>query len=131
MTSIHPFSISVRHLPDWGLNRIYFIKRATSSTTSEIMMVDENGKEKTLPNSLKRRSPGNLPMPSFSSHGSNAENMIKPINITTTQRIILFPLVMTYSNSQSILFALEWQKKYVRKTDAGNCWPKLRSIIQR
>lgn len=53
-------------------------------------MVDAKGMVKTLPNNLKRRSPGNLPMPSFCNHGNRLANKTSPIKITRTQRIISF-----------------------------------------
>jgi hypothetical protein len=64
-------------------------KRAIKKMTNDSKIVDANGKENTLPNNLKRTSPGRRPIPNFSSHGSNAENTMIAIKITTTQRIII------------------------------------------
>jgi hypothetical protein len=66
----------------------YFKKRAKSKTASEIKMVEEKGRVNTFPNNLKRKSPGNRPIPSFSNQGSKAENTVNAIKITATQRII-------------------------------------------
>lgn len=74
----------------------YLRKRAISKTASEIKMVEANGNEKIRPNNLKRRSPGSLPMPSFSSQGNSVENTMSAIKITRTQRIISSPLASTY-----------------------------------
>lgn len=41
-----------------------------------------------LPNKVKRTSPGNLPTPNFSSHGSTEENTITAIKMVITQRIM-------------------------------------------
>jgi hypothetical protein len=66
----------------------FYSNRATRKKTQDNKTVDANGSEKTLPNNLKRTSPGKRPTPSFSSHGNNAEKTIKPTNITNTQRIM-------------------------------------------
>jgi hypothetical protein len=67
------------------------MNRAITKTTSDIKIVDANGKVKMRPNNLKRRSPGNLPIPSFSSQGSSAEKTMVAKKITSTQRIMWFP----------------------------------------
>jgi hypothetical protein len=66
----------------------YFKNRAKSKTAKEIKIVEEKGRVNIFPNNLKRRSPGNRPIPSFSNQGSKAENTINAIKIITTQRII-------------------------------------------
>jgi hypothetical protein len=50
--------------------------------------VEANGREKWMPNSLKRKSPGKRPMPNFSSQGKILENTTNTTKITITQRII-------------------------------------------
>ncbi len=56
-------------------------------------MVEAKGKEKLRPNSLKRKSPGKRPMPSFSSQGNKLENT------TTTKKIVNSQRNKAYSRS--------------------------------
>ena len=46
-----------------------------------------------LPNNLKRKSPGNLPMPNFCNQGKRLAKTINPTKMTITQRIMLEPYV--------------------------------------
>lgn len=73
---------------------------ATKRITKESKIVEANGMVKTLPNSLKRKSPGNLPMPILCSQGNKFANKTSPTKITMTQRIISF-LSMKISYSAS------------------------------
>jgi hypothetical protein len=74
----------------------YFNKRAISKTNIESKIVDANGKEKTRPRNLNRKSPGKRPMPSFSSQGSKNENTINATKITKTHLIIARPFASIY-----------------------------------
>jgi len=56
-------------------------------------MVDAKGMVKILPNNLNRKSPGNLPKPSFCSQGKRLANTTKATKITRTQRIMHDPFV--------------------------------------
>ena len=51
-------------------------------------MVDAKGMVKIRLNNLNRKSPGNLPKPSFCSQGSKLAKIINPTKITITQRIM-------------------------------------------
>ena len=83
------------------ITKIYLSSLATNNTSIEIKILEAKGREKTLPNSLKRKSPGNFPMPNFSSHGKRLANTINAKKIITTQRIILTLLNVCFVFSET------------------------------